>query len=125
MTWRSSVTQKRTTSLRPSHASGSKEVPFPEPGLAEEPIAEEPVDGHEIWQSIQGLFPDERERRLMYLLYFCGLKPREIVIRCSQEFDDVKEIYRLNHNIIERLRRNQHRLRRLLGDEEIGGLSLL
>jgi hypothetical protein len=103
----------------------SKEVPFPEPGLAKEPIAVEPVDGLEIWQSIQGLIPDERERRLMYLLYFCGLKPREIVIRCPQEFDDVKEIYRLNHNIIERLRRNQHRLRQLLGDEEVGGLSLL
>ncbi len=61
----------------------------------------------------------------MYLLYYCGLKPREIVLRCPQEFDDVKEIYRLNHNIIERLRRNQDRLRQLLGDEEVGGLSLL
>jgi hypothetical protein len=36
-------------------------------------------------------------------------------MRCSQEFDDVKEIYRLNHNIIERLRRNRVRLRRVLG----------
>jgi hypothetical protein len=29
----------------------------------------------------------------------------------------VKEIYRLNHNIIERLRRNKDRLHHLLGDD--------
>jgi hypothetical protein len=37
-------------------------------------------------------------------------------MRCSHEFDDVKEVYRLNQNIIERLRRNRSRLRYLLGD---------
>jgi len=40
------------------------------------------------------------------------------VIHCSREFDDVKEIYRLNHNIVERLRRNRDRLRHVLGDAE-------
>ncbi len=54
----------------------------------------------------------------MYLLYYCGLKPREIVLRCPQEFDDVKEIYRLNHNIVERLRRNRDQLRYVLGYAE-------
>jgi hypothetical protein len=38
--------------------------------------------------------------------------------RCSQEFADVKEIYRLNTNIIERLRRNCDRLRHVLGGDE-------
>jgi hypothetical protein len=35
-------------------------------------------------------------------------------VRCPAEFTQVKEIYRLNENIIERLRRNQDRLRWLL-----------
>ena len=48
------------------------------------------------------------------LLYACGLKPRDIVTHCPQEFAEVKEIYRLNHNIIERLRRNLGQLRYLL-----------
>jgi hypothetical protein len=94
----------------------SKEVPLPEPGFAEEPMVEDPIDSNAIWDTIQSLLTDERERRVAYLLYYCGLKPREIVVRCSREFDDVKEVYRLNHNIIERLRRNRDRLRWLLDD---------
>ena len=96
----------------------SREVPFPEPGCSEEPLAGSTMDSQSIWESIQPLLPDERERRLAYLLYYCGLKPRDIVLRCSREFDDVKEIYRLNHNIVERLRRNRDRLRHVLGDAE-------
>src|SRR6266851_997043 len=93
----------------------SREVPFPEPGCSEEPLAGSTMDNQSIWESIQPLLPDERERRLAYLLYYCGLKPRDIVLHCSKEFDDVKEIYRLNHNIVERLRRNRDRLRHVLG----------
>jgi hypothetical protein len=96
----------------------SREVPFPEPDYAQEPAAEDYMDDQDIWNGIQVLLPDERERRLAYLLYYCGLKPREIVLRCSEEFGDVKDIYRLNHNIVERLRRNSDRLRYLLGDVE-------
>ena len=75
------------------------------------------MGGESTWKSIESLLCDDRERRLAYLLYYCGLKPRDIVVRCSQEFDDVKEIYRLSHNIIERLRRNRDRFRLLLGLE--------
>jgi hypothetical protein len=64
------------------------------------------------------LLPDKRERRLAYLLYYCGLKPRDIVIHFSLEFDDVKDVYRLNHNIVDRLRRSKDRLRYLLDDAE-------
>lgn len=95
----------------------SREVPLSEPGCYQEPSVEDSMDGQSIWKSVESLLCDEHERRLAYLLYYCGLKPRDIVVRCSQEFDDVKEIYRLNHNIIERLRRNRDRLRLLLGLE--------
>ena len=106
-----------TDTLR-SHLRGrAREVPFPAPGDAQEPLAADPMDGQSIWKSIETLLCDERERRLAYLLYYCGLKPRDIVVRCSQEFDDVKEIYRLNYNVIERLRRNRDRFRLLLGLE--------
>lgn len=73
------------------------------------------VRDQSIWDSIQSLLPDERERRLVYLLYYCGLKPRDIVLRCPGEFDDVKDIYRLNSNIVQRLRRNRERLQYVLG----------
>lgn len=107
-----------TDTLRSHLRSRTREVSLPEPGLSGEPSAEELFESESLWESIQSLLCDERERRIFYLLYYCGLKPREVVMRCSQEFDEVKEIYRLNHNIIERLRRNRDQVRYLLGDDE-------
>jgi hypothetical protein len=95
-----------------------REVSLSVPGCFAEFTAKEPIDGQNIWKGIETLLVDERERRIAYLLYFCGLKPREIVMRCTKEFGDVKEIYRLNHNIVERLRRNRDRLRQILGSDE-------
>lgn len=79
---------------------------------------EERYDDDYTWNTIQRLLESEKERRLMYLLYYCGLKPREIAARFPARFPDVKEVYRLNHAIIERLRRKRDRLRWLLGDQE-------
>jgi hypothetical protein len=98
--------------------SRSREVPFPEPGIPNEHSAEESLEDRHVWECIQNLLYDERKRRIMSLLYDCGLKPRDIVTHCPQEFADVKEIYRMNHNIIERLRRNSRRLRYLWDNEE-------
>ena len=106
-----------TDTLRGHLRLRTREVPLSEPGCYQEPSVEYSLDDRSIWKSIESLLCDERERRLAYLLYYCGLKPRDIVVRCSQEFDDVQEIYRLNQNIIERLRRNRDRLRLLLGLE--------
>ena len=98
----------------------SNEVPLPEPGFAEEPAMDDTIDGEscETWEIIKSLLPNKREQRVAYLLYHCGLKPREIVQFCPQEFDDVREIYRLIRNIRDRLERNKGRLRWLLGDKE-------
>ncbi|HYK86321.1 MAG TPA: hypothetical protein VEV19_13205 [Ktedonobacteraceae bacterium] len=93
----------------------SRIVPLPETDILKEPSVEERSYGHELLESVQLLLPDAREQRLVYLLYYCGLKPREIMLRCPGEFASVKEIYRLNKNVIERLRRNRERLRWHLG----------
>ena len=92
----------------------TKEVSFPQLDYAEEPYCEDTIDDQHVWNSIQSLLTDERERRLAYLLYHCGLKPRDIVVHCAAEFDDIKEIYRLNRNLVERLRRSRDRLNHLL-----------
>ena len=54
---------------------------------------------------IQRLLPDRGDQRLAYLLFHCGLKPREIVRFCPQEFHSVQEIYRRRLTIVERLAR--------------------
>lgn len=54
----------------------------------------------EIWNRVQAMLSSERERRLAYLFYHCGLKPAEIVRDCPQEWSDVHEIARLRHSIL-------------------------
>jgi hypothetical protein len=93
-----------------------KEMPFPEGGF-DEPAAPEYNEGQEFLESIQGLLPGEREKRLAYLLYHCGLKPRQIVQFCPEEFSDVQEIFRMTRNILDRLRRSRDRLRWLLDSD--------
>ena len=89
----------------------SREVPLPEPGAPGEPSFEDRTNSGELWEILQRVLPSERERRLAYLLYHCGLKPREIVRFCPQEWNDVQEIYRLRRNILERLKRQMDQLR--------------
>ena len=92
-----------------------------DPSIAEsmEVAIEESYDDDDTWNSIQSLLENEDERQIMYLLYYCGLKPREVVTRFPTQFPDVKDVYRLNHNIIERLRRKRDRLRWLLSEQEM------
>ena len=71
-------------------------------------------EGSELWDAILPLLPNERERRIIYLLYHCGLKPREVVQFCAQEFSDVMEIYSVRRNFFDRLKRNKDYLRRKL-----------
>ncbi len=75
-------------------------------GQADEPGVEDQIESNKLWEVLQTLLPSAREQRLAYLLYHCGLGPREILHRCPQEWSDVQEIYRLRHKIIERLLRH-------------------
>jgi hypothetical protein len=91
---------------------------LPESGTPGEPLVEDTIDSGELWEFLHEMFPDEREQRLIYLFFYCGLKPREIVRYCPQEFSDVREVYRLRRNIMERLLRYTDHLRWRLGTFE-------
>lgn len=83
----------------------------------EERQAEDEVEQRELWALLLRMFSKPKERRLIYLLFHCGLKPREIMHYCPQEFADVQEIYRLQRNIVDRLLRNADQIRWLVGDD--------
>jgi len=87
------------------------EVSLPGPGEPGEPLVEDSTDNSEVWESLQMILSNPREQRLAYLLFHCGLKPREIIRFCPQEWSDVQEIYRLRRNIMERILRNADHLR--------------
>jgi len=93
------------TYLRP------RELPLPEPGWAGEPLTEDDENSGDVWGIIQHMLPDAREQRVAYLLFHCGLKPREIVHYCPREFSKVNEIYRMRRNILLRLMRSADNIR--------------
>ena len=95
------------------------EVPLPEPGYLYpiELTTEDPPVGHDLWDAIQNLIPTPREQRVGYLLFYCGLKPREIVKFCPDEFSSVSEVHRLRRNVVERLVRQADTIRWRLSDD--------
>jgi hypothetical protein len=88
-----------------------QEIPWPSPGEPGKPSLEEQAESSEVWEALQVMLPSRREQRLAYLLYHCGLGPREIVRFCPQEWSDVQEIYHLRRTILERLTRHADQLR--------------
>jgi hypothetical protein len=95
------------------------EVPLPEPGslYPGELTSDDTPYEQELWDVIKNLLPTSREQRVAYLLFHCGLKPREIVQFCRDEFPDVREVHRLRRNIVERLLRQADMIRWRLSDE--------
>jgi hypothetical protein len=67
------------------------------------PDVEERLDRNEVWDRLQALLSSERERRLAFLLYHCGLDPAVIVRYCPQEWSDVHEVVRSRRIILDRL----------------------
>ena len=94
--------------------SWHKESSLPE---LSEAGAEAQAESLEVWRILQTLLPNQRERWLAYLLYHCGLKPREIVQFCPQGWSDVQEIYHLRRNILNRFMRNADQLQWQLSNE--------
>jgi hypothetical protein len=60
-------------------------------------------DSRAVWESICEMLPNEREQRVAYLLFHCGLRPGDIVRLFPQEFSDLQEISRVRRTVIERL----------------------
>ena len=68
-------------------------------------------DNCEVWEMLRSILSDQRELRLAYIFFQCGLGPREIVRFFPQEFPDMQEIYRLRRRMMECLLRNTDQLR--------------
>jgi len=94
--------------LRTNSRQGASSRPMPgEPG---KPHVDDRADTSETWARLQTMLADQREQRLAYLLYYCGLKPKEIVRFYPQEWSDVQEIHRLRRTILQRVLCNVNQL---------------
>ena len=85
-------------------------VSLPGSGEADQPQMEDRAASLQVWEVLQSLLPNARERRLAFLLYHCGLSPREIVRCCPLEWNDLQEVSHLRRTILERLLRQANQL---------------
>lgn len=76
-------------------SSQPKEVTLLQPNFYNKQHLEYETFCHEVWEGLQKKLPYVREQRLAYLLFLCGLNPREIIHHYSSEFNDVGEINQL------------------------------
>jgi hypothetical protein len=88
-----------------------KKISLQEPDEPGKPPVKDSTESDEVWELLKALLLNEREQRLAYLLYRCGLGPREIVHCYPQEWSDVQEITRLRRTILERVLGNANQLR--------------
>ena len=56
-----------------------------------------------VWARLQAYLTNQRELRLAYLLYHCGLSPAEVVRASQREWSDVHEVACLRRSILVRL----------------------
>lgn len=78
-----------------------------------EALAIEQVTAGDLWQAVAAETTGEAERLVAYLTFVQHLKPREIHARHPEHFAAVADVYRVTHNLKERLRRSP-RIRRFL-----------
>ncbi len=64
------------------------------------------ASGGELWRDIERALPDASERRLMYLRYVLGYRPREIAALYPTDFPQVKRVYQMERTLLQRLSRH-------------------
>jgi hypothetical protein len=94
------------------------EQPFED--VEHEPLFNDPaeivlarLESNELWQILSREMKSEAEQLTLHHLYVLGWPPRQLQQRFPQAFPSVDDVYRVNRNLIERLRRNR-KLRELL-----------
>ena len=83
------------------------------------PTAEESTlsasSSEEFWRQIYQKLNNDRERLVVYASFSLGLKPRELCAQYGDQFANVRDVYRIKQNVLERLRRDPE-LKTILGE---------
>jgi len=61
----------------------------------------------QLWQLCSHIIEDEREYDVLYKSFVLDMKPREILQHFPGIYADIKEIYRVKENVLQRLRRSE------------------
>jgi DNA-directed RNA polymerase specialized sigma24 family protein len=84
-----------------------------ESNLEEDTI--ERAQHQEFWRQINLRLADEKEQAVVFGSFVLAMKPAELQVRYPHLFGDVREVYRIKQNVLDRLRRDPE-LRNLRAD---------
>ncbi len=84
----------------------SKALSLQIPGQAGELHVQDPFEGNDAWDSFKKVIPNGNEQKLAFLLWHCGLKPKEIKQSFPQEFSDEHDINHLRSRMMNQVARN-------------------
>jgi len=73
----------------------------------QDPTPEEVLQNAQTWELIKRKAKDPKEYIVIYALYYLSFSPREILAEYPGTFKDIKEIYQLRVNFLERLERDE------------------
>jgi DNA-directed RNA polymerase specialized sigma24 family protein len=75
--------------------------------------AVERAQHQEFWRQINRRLADEKEQAVVFGSFVLAMKPAELQVRYAHLFGDVREVYRVKQNVLDRLRRDPelHNLR--------------
>lgn len=93
-----SVITDRVRSARP------EEAPLLESDAAPADLPLDRLQRQELWRLIESRLHDDQERAAFYGRFDAGLKPAAIYAEHSALFADVKDVYRVLQNVLNRLR---------------------
>lgn len=82
-------------------------LPAPDADVAEDLAARS--EAEQLWDDVRACVTDPREREVVYRSYVLDQSPRAICAAAPERFPDVRGVYRLKRNALDRLR---HALRR-------------
>jgi hypothetical protein len=68
--------------------------------------AVERAQHQEFWRQINRRLADEKEQAVVFGSFVLAMKPAELQVRYAHLFGDVREVYRVKQNVLDRLRRD-------------------
>ncbi len=83
----------------------------------EDTSAAENLDRAQLWQMVAGLVQNDKEWLVVRGLFVWGYKPNELCTKYDTVFRDVKEVYSIRENVMNRLRRDRA-MRAYFGSDE-------
>jgi DNA-directed RNA polymerase specialized sigma subunit len=94
------------------HSAVALTVEFGEDALKEERVmvmadnTGQRAQRKEFWQAVDARLRDDKERLVIRELFVYSMKPAEILAKHPKTFRDVKEIYSIRENVVDRLARD-------------------